>query len=181
MLVADFQNQAANPSAYQLGVPVGQLMDSNTIGLVAGANLTVGNAAFLTDLNMMNATAMPSGTAQQFAGIVLRSNENEMQWSDVMQGYSTVVPAGRNASVLTRGTVPVSVSQAAQPAQGDTVWVNITTGAFVTQATPIPGTTPITPPAGCVYTNFRVVFAPTGWTTNTPTLTVITNTKNVGN
>ena len=172
---ADFQNQAVNPTQFQLGKPIGQLMDGNTSAGIATAPLPIAGAAYVTDNNMLNSSIAPNGAGGgYFAGIIWSANESEMQWSDVQQGYSQVVAAGRLASYITRGTVPVNVTNTASPVIGDAVWVNTTTGVFQTQAV---GGTAI---SGCTITNFRVMQVPAGWVTATPSMVVISNLKNVG-
>ena len=120
--------------------------------------------------------AATTSTSQLFTGIVLRSNTAGMAWSDVLQGYSQQVAAGKTVQLLTRGTVPVYISSASDaggvPLPGSIVYVIPTTGLFVTQT--VGGTAPV----GGVPTNFRVQIVPSGWSANG--LVVITNNQNVG-
>lgn len=177
--VAGFQNTMGNPAPYLLGVPTVDLLDGYTQGAVAIEDLPIGGAAFITDRTSLNLSAAAITTTtppQLFGGVVTRSNAVGMSYADVMQGYSQTIEAGKNAQLLTRGSIPVNIAVAneagAIPLVGSVVWVINATGLFETQS--VGGTAP----AGAQATNFRVQVVPTGWTANS--LVVITNIQNVG-
>lgn len=180
--VAGFQTQAQNSAFVQLGVPVSDLLDGYTSAGVATATMTVAGAAFSADTNpVLNASFSPTSTASatNFAGIVLRSNANGMGANGSLNaGYDGTIPAGRNVTVITRGSVPVVITTASEaggaPIIGSIVYVNPTTGAFYTQI--VGGTAP----ANTVATNFRVLVSATAGYTAGVTPVIISNIQNVG-
>jgi hypothetical protein len=172
---ASGQQIASNPAELAQGVPTQILLDGYTFGAQAGADLTVGKACFysLTDNNVV----FPLGTSNgPFAGIVRRSNANAMSFGESPLGYSMTVPAGQEASVLTRGSISAVlsafVSGGSAPARGDAIYTVTATGAFVSVA---PGSSA---PGGTVATNFRVGKVPSGWALGV--VVEMTNTQNVG-
>lgn len=170
---ASGQQTAANPNALQAGVPTQILLDGYTFGAQAGADLTVAKACFYSATD--NNVVFPTGTSQgPFAGIVRRSNANPMSFTDSPYGFSTVIQSGLEASVITRGSVPVPIAAAlstlGSPVRGDFIYVVTATGAFNSVGT---GGTPA---VGSVKTNFVVGQVPSGWTTGG--LVEITNTQN---
>ncbi len=176
-LYADFQNTMSNPEQWTLGVPTVDLLDGYTYNGVAVAALTVGGAAFISDQADTSTSLKPiaAGT-ETFGGIILRSNQSGMQWSDVTQGYSQTIGIGKPAQVMTRGSVPIYISAANEvggvPLKDSIVYVIKATGLFVTQS--VGGTAP----SDSQVTNFRVKRVKSGWTT--AALVEVTNIQNVG-
>lgn len=173
-IYASGQQIASNPVALVQGVPTQVLLDGDTFGAQAGADLTVGKACFYstTDQNVVFAIGTSNGP---FAGIVRRSNANAMSFAESALGYSVVVQAGQTASVITRGSVAVVMSgvssTAAFPARGDAVYTLTATGALF--AVGAGGSAP----GSSVLTNFKVGQVPAGWTAGS--VLEITNTQNV--
>lgn len=172
---AGVQKTAANPSAFLQGVTTQTLLDNYTFGAIAATDLTVGKACFYVSDAADNAVQALGTSGGPFAGVVRRSNANAMAFSDSLLGYSLTIPAGQEASVITRGSVAVPVAAAlstlGSPVRGDFIYVVTATGAFNSVGT---GGTPA---SGSVKTNF-VVGKVTSWTANA--VIEITNTQNVG-
>ena len=177
---AGTQKQAQNSAFLQLGVPTQALRAGDTNGYIAGVDLPVGGAAFLSDINLpinQTAVATSSGSAQPFVGIVWRANQTASV-DFYTQGYSQVVAQGLIAEVIQRGSVAINVTQQGAtpvaPVYGDIVFV-LQNGTFFTQAT-AGGTLP----AGATQTNFRVNIVPSGFVAGSPLLISVTNRQNVG-
>jgi len=175
---AGTQKSASNSSPFTIGLPTQAVREGDTSGYVAYTDVTVGGAVFAVDVNSTNQSVQATGSATNpFVGIVLRANDTPSV-DLYTQGYTLTIAAGRQCEVITKGTVPVYVTQQGAtpiaPVFGDIVFV-LPSGVFFTQAT-AGGSLP----AGAIQTQFRVSFVPggTGVAANSPI--IITNRQNVG-
>lgn len=177
MNIAGFQSNAMNPVNFQIGVMTRGAIMGETIGLIALEDMTVGAAAFIVDYNpVLNASGQMTNTGTlQFAGVTTRSNTTSSA-QFYSQGYSNVIPAGQEAQVMQRGSIPVLIAVANEaggvPKVGSVVWA-MNNGTFQTQ---VAGTAV----AGGVLTNLRVMQLSTGTYVANSTPVVITNTQNMG-
>ena len=178
MNTAGFQTTAMNPVNYQIGVPVRGMIQGDTFGVVALTDLTIGSAVFISDINpVLNASGSQANTGGllQFGGVCTRSNTTA-SGQFYTQGYSNVIPAGQEAQLLQRGSIPVLIAVANEaggiPKKGSVVWA-MNDGTFQTQ---VSGTVV----ANGVATNLRVfTFSGTFVANSTPV--VITNVQNMTN
>lgn len=173
---ASGQQTASNPATFQIGVPVGVLLQGYSFGAQAAVDLTVGGPAFYSDQLGPDTTVIATVTAgEKFAGIVMRSNANPMPFSASLPGYSSTISAGVEAQILTRATVPVAVASANEggsvPLVGSILYA-MNNGTFQTQT--VGGSAPSNSQA----TNYRVKIVPSGWSAGG--LVVVTNIQNVG-
>lgn len=173
---ASGQQTAANPAVYQIGVPVGVLLQGYAFGAQAATDLVVGGPAFYVDQLGVDTTVQATVTASQiFAGIVMRSNANPMPFSASYPGFSSTISLGQEAEILTRVTVPVAVASASEggsvPLPGSILYAS-NAGTFITQT--VGGSAP----ASSQATNYRVKVVPAGWSAGG--LVVVTNIQNVG-
>ena len=171
------QQTASNPVQFQVGVPIGPLLDGYAFGAQCSTDVLVGSGCFYVDTFGVDTTiAQSSVTPALFAGIVLRSNANPMPFSASYAGFSTTISAGLEASVCTRASIPVLIAVANEgggvPLIGSAVYCMIADGTFQSQT--VGGAAP----AGGVLTNFRVKTVLAGWSSAAPVL--ITNIQNVG-
>lgn len=176
--IAGFQSSAMNPVNFQIGVMTRGAIMGETIGLVALEDMVVGAAAFVEDYNpVLNASGRMTNTGGtlQFAGVITRSNTTSSS-QFYQQGYSNIIPAGQEAQVMQRGSIPVLIAVANEaggiPKKGSVVWA-MNDGTFQTQ---LPGTAV----SGGVATNLRVMQLSTGTYVANSTPVVITNTQNMG-
>lgn len=175
-LYASSQRVAVNPSAFQLGVPTQALLDGYTTGAQAITDINIGSACFYVDLNGVDSTVQQTQTAGTIlAGVAIRSNANAMSFAQSEFGYSSVLPQGAGISILTRGSIAVSIAVANEagsiPLRGSIVYA-MPNGTWQTQS--VGGTAPATG----IATNFRVRQVQSGWTVDG--IVVITNQQNVG-
>jgi hypothetical protein len=170
------QQSASNPVQFQVGVPIGPMLDGYAIGAQCSTDVLVGSACFYVDTFGADTTiAQTSATDALFAGIVMRSNANPMPFSASYAGFSSTISAGLEATVCLRTSIPVLIAVAnegAAPLIGSAVYAMSGTGLWETQT--VAGSAPV----GGVLTNFRVMRVPAGWTTASPVL--ISNIQNVG-
>lgn len=171
------QQTASNPSTFQIGVPTQILLEGYTFGAQSASDVIVGTACFYVDQNGEDTTVQQTsaGAANPFSGIVMRSNANPMSFGSSLPGFSTTISVGQDVTVLTRSSIPVSISVAnegASPLVGSAVWAMLATGLFQTQS--VGGAAVV----GGVLTNFRVKKVYGTWAANGPV--EITNTQNVG-
>lgn len=175
--IAGFQKTADNPNNFQIGVMVRGAIMGETIGVVAIEDIVVGSAVFIADYNpVLNISGgmTNTGGALQFGGVATRANTTA-SGQFYTQGYSNIIPAGQEAQVMQRGTIPVLIAVANEaggaPKAGSVVWA-MNNGTFQTQ---VPGTAV----AGGVATNLRVMrYSGTFVANSTPV--VITNVQNMG-
>lgn len=170
------QQTASNPANFQIGVPVGVLLQGYTFAAQAATDLVVGGPSFYVDQLGMDTTVQATVTASNiFAGIVMRSNANPMPFSASYPGFSSTLSLGLEAQIITRGTVPIAVASASEsgsvPLPGSIVYAS-NAGTFITQT--VGGSAP----ASSQPTNYRVKIVPSGWSTGG--LVVVTNIQNVG-
>jgi len=175
--VAGFQTQASNPVNFQIGVPVRGMIQGDTLGAVAIEDVRVGSAVFIDNFNPeLNVSIRQTNTGTlQFAGVVTRSNTtSDSQFYQL--GYSNIIPAGQEAQILQRGSIPVVIALAneagAVPKAGSVVWA-MNDGTFQTQ---VLGTAV----SGGQLTNLRVMQLGTGTYVAGQTPVVITNVQNMG-
>lgn len=173
---ASGQQTASNPAVYQIGVPVGVLLQGYTFGAQAATDLVVGGPAFYADQLGPDTTVQATVTASNvFAGIVMRSNAGAMPFSASYPGFSSTIPLGNQAQIITRGTVPVAIASANEsgsvPLVGSILYA-MNAGTFQTQT--VGGSAP----GSAQASNYRVKYVPSTWSAGG--LVVVTNIQNVG-
>lgn len=171
------QRVASNPAQLINGVPTIPLIDGDTLGVQLATDCLVASAVFYVDTNGADTTvAQTTTTPALFAGVLRRSNSQNMPFGDSLAGFSPTISAGSNASVIVRSTVPVAIAAANEsgsvPLIGSAVYAMTATGLFQTQT--VGGSAP----SGGVLTNFRVFRVPAGWSAGATV--VISNKQSVG-
>jgi len=170
------QQTASNPDTFQVGVPIGPMVDGYAIGAQCSTDVLVGSACFYVDTFGVDTTiAQTSATGALFAGVVMRSNANPMSFASSLQGFSSTISAGLEAAVCTRASIPILIAVAnegAAPLIGSAVYAMKADGTWQTQT--VGGAAP----AGGVLTNLRVMKVQAGWSVTSPV--VVSNVQNVG-